>query len=118
MSPNTKARVKYARGTQLGLRLVTLLGALGSLFCSIVIKNAAVTVIWIIRAGVSHYQHCFRGTTANSQSPLLPYCTRFMASIISPVLQSLGHLPPKPAMDSSPQSLTQDSFRFMFLQPS
>lgn len=53
MHPNTKNRVKYTRGTQLGLRVVTLLGALGSLFCSIVITNAATTVIWIIRAGVS-----------------------------------------------------------------
>jgi hypothetical protein len=54
MHHNTKNRVKYTRGTQLGLRIVTLLGALGSLFCSIVIKNASPTVIWIIRAGVSH----------------------------------------------------------------
>jgi len=53
MNPRTKVWVKYARKTQLGLRVVTLLGALGSLFCSIVIKGAAVTVIWIIRAGVS-----------------------------------------------------------------
>ncbi|KAJ5569451.1 uncharacterized protein N7459_008881 [Penicillium hispanicum] len=51
MSSNTKNRVKYARGTQLGLRAITLLGALASLFCSIVIKGAATTVIWIIRAG-------------------------------------------------------------------
>jgi hypothetical protein len=53
MSHKTKDRVKYARSTQLALRVLTLLGALGSLFCSIVIKGAAVTVIWIIRAGVS-----------------------------------------------------------------
>lgn len=53
MSPNTKKHVKWSRGTQLGLRSITLLGALASLFCSIVIKNAAVAVIWIIRAGVS-----------------------------------------------------------------
>ncbi|KAJ5133132.1 hypothetical protein N7526_004497 [Penicillium atrosanguineum] len=51
MHPNTKNRVKYTRGTQLGLRVLTILGALGSLFCSIVIKDAATTVIWIIRAG-------------------------------------------------------------------
>ncbi|KAJ5394611.1 uncharacterized protein N7487_012252 [Penicillium crustosum] len=51
MSHKTKDRVKYARSTQLALRVLTLLGALGSLFCSIVIKGAAVTVIWIIRAG-------------------------------------------------------------------
>lgn len=53
MSHKTKGRVKYARSTQLALRVLTLLGAVGSLFCSIVIKGAAVTVIWIIRAGVS-----------------------------------------------------------------
>ena len=53
MNPKTKNRVKYARGTQLGLRSLTLLGALSSLFCSIIIKGAATTVIWIIRAGVS-----------------------------------------------------------------
>jgi hypothetical protein len=53
MSPHTKNRVNYARRTQLALRVLTLLGALGSLFCSIVINNVATTVIWIIRAGVS-----------------------------------------------------------------
>lgn len=58
MSPNTKKHVKWARGTQLGLRAVTLLGALASLFFSIVIKNAAATIIWIMRAGVSvHHLH-------------------------------------------------------------
>ncbi|KAJ5175824.1 uncharacterized protein N7482_001701 [Penicillium canariense] len=51
MSPKTKVRVTYARRTQLGLRIIALLGALGSLFCSIVITNIATTVIWIIRAG-------------------------------------------------------------------
>ncbi|KAJ5363475.1 uncharacterized protein N7496_009188 [Penicillium cataractarum] len=51
MSPHTKNRVNYARRTQLALRVLTLLGALGSLFCSIVINNVATTVIWIIRAG-------------------------------------------------------------------
>jgi len=54
MNPNTKNRVKYTRGTQLGLRVLTLLAALGSLFCSIVIKNASAAIIWVIRAGVSH----------------------------------------------------------------
>lgn len=53
MNPRTKDRVKYARTTQLVLRVLTLLGALGALFCSVVIKGAAATVIWIIRAGVS-----------------------------------------------------------------
>lgn len=53
MSPNTKKRVKYVRGIQLALRVITLLGALASLFCAVVIKDVAMTVIWIIRAGVS-----------------------------------------------------------------
>jgi hypothetical protein len=52
MSPNTKSRVKYARSIQLVLRLVTFVGALGSLFCSIVLTHVPTTVIWIIRAGV------------------------------------------------------------------
>ncbi|KAF3394124.1 hypothetical protein F1880_004665 [Penicillium rolfsii] len=51
MNPNTKTRVKIARRTQLVLRVFALLGALGSLFCSIVINQVATTVIWIIRAG-------------------------------------------------------------------
>jgi hypothetical protein len=53
MSPNTKTKVTVARQIQLVLRVFALLGALGSLFCSIVINNVATTVIWIIRAGVS-----------------------------------------------------------------
>ncbi|KAJ5645922.1 hypothetical protein N7490_002294 [Penicillium lividum] len=51
MNPKVKKWVKGVRGTQLGLRVITLLGALASLFCSIVIKNADTTVIWIMRAG-------------------------------------------------------------------
>jgi hypothetical protein len=61
MSPYTKDRVKWARIAQLTLRVITLLGALGSLFCSIVITGAAVTVIWIIRVGVS-ISHLTGGT--------------------------------------------------------
>lgn len=53
MSPKTKTWVKSVRGCQLGLRIITLLGALASLFCSIVIKNASTSIIWIMRAGVS-----------------------------------------------------------------
>lgn len=53
MSRKTKPRVILGRKIQLGLRVLTLLGALGSLFCAIVIKNAAVSVIWIVRVGVS-----------------------------------------------------------------
>ncbi|KAJ5805311.1 hypothetical protein N7474_011198 [Penicillium riverlandense] len=51
MSPHTKTRVQYARSTQLVLRLVAFVGALGSLFCSIVMTHVPTTVIWIIRAG-------------------------------------------------------------------
>ncbi|EAW14116.1 uncharacterized protein ACLA_071490 [Aspergillus clavatus NRRL 1] len=51
MSPRTKSKVFYGRRIQLGLRVLALLGALGALFCGIVIKNIAVTIIWIIRAG-------------------------------------------------------------------
>ncbi|GFF40870.1 hypothetical protein IFM58399_06070 [Aspergillus lentulus] len=51
MSPSTKGRVFYGRKVQLGLRVLALLGALGSLFCAIVIKNVAVTIIWIVRVG-------------------------------------------------------------------
>ncbi|KAJ6155307.1 hypothetical protein N7470_005873 [Penicillium chermesinum] len=51
MSPKTKTWVKGLRGSQLGLRIITLLGALASLFCAIVIKNAATSTIWIMRAG-------------------------------------------------------------------
>lgn len=53
MSPSTKGRVFYGRKVQLGLRVLALLGGLGSLFCAIVIKNVAVSIIWIIRVGVS-----------------------------------------------------------------
>lgn len=59
MNPNTKSRVKFARKTQLGLRVVTLLSALCSLFCSIVISGASATVIWVIRAGVSLHLNGF-----------------------------------------------------------
>ncbi|PYI28504.1 hypothetical protein BP00DRAFT_377198 [Aspergillus indologenus CBS 114.80] len=51
LSPHTKSRVIYGRKVQLGLRVLALIGALGSLFCSIVIKNAANTIIWIVRVG-------------------------------------------------------------------
>jgi hypothetical protein len=65
MSPQTKNRVNFARRTQLVLRVFTLLGALGSLFCSIVINNVATTVIWIIRAGVSDAAQTRLDLTAN-----------------------------------------------------
>lgn len=52
MSPRTKGKVKYGRMIQLGLRVLALIGAAGSLFCAVVIKGAAV-ITWIIRVGVS-----------------------------------------------------------------
>ncbi|OQE34685.1 hypothetical protein PENCOP_c016G01651 [Penicillium coprophilum] len=71
MSYKTKDRVKYARSSQLALRVLTLLGALGSLFCSIVIKGAATTVIWIIRAGpIVAILHTIYGIYHNSRSAL------------------------------------------------
>ncbi|KAJ5123849.1 uncharacterized protein N7515_007674 [Penicillium bovifimosum] len=71
MSDKTKDRVKYSRATQLALRVITLLGALGSLFCSIVIKGAAVTVIWIIRAGpIVAILHTIYGLYHNSKNAL------------------------------------------------
>ncbi|KAL3462912.1 hypothetical protein BJX64DRAFT_258412 [Aspergillus heterothallicus] len=51
MSPRTKGKVFYGRRVQLGLRVLELIGALGSLFCSIVIKGVATSIIWIIRVG-------------------------------------------------------------------
>ncbi|KAJ5172876.1 hypothetical protein N7492_005469 [Penicillium capsulatum] len=71
MNPKTKSRVKCARGTQFGLRIVTLLGALCSLFCSVVIKGAAVTVIWIIRAGpIVAILHTIYGIYHLARSPV------------------------------------------------
>lgn len=67
MSTNTKKHVTWARGTQLGLRSVTLLGALASLFFSIVIKNAATTIIWIMRAGVSVHHPRLHNAITNSK---------------------------------------------------
>lgn len=52
MSPYTKYKVKYGRILQLGLRVLALIGAIGSLFCAVVVKGAAV-IIWIIRVAVS-----------------------------------------------------------------
>ncbi|KAL2872769.1 uncharacterized protein BJX67DRAFT_369299 [Aspergillus lucknowensis] len=53
MSPRTKGKVFYGRRTQLGLRVLELIGALGSLFCAIVVKNIAATIVWIVRVGPS-----------------------------------------------------------------
>ncbi|KAL2820413.1 hypothetical protein BJX63DRAFT_380744 [Aspergillus granulosus] len=51
MSPRTKGKVFYGRRVQLGLRVLALIGALGSLFCAIVIKGVATSIIWIVRVG-------------------------------------------------------------------
>ncbi|KAJ5703046.1 hypothetical protein N7488_010594 [Penicillium malachiteum] len=51
MNPRTKTWVKGVRWTQGSLRSITLLGALASLFFSIVVKDVGTTVVWIIRAG-------------------------------------------------------------------
>lgn len=53
MSPRTKAKVFYGRKVQLGFRVLALLGALGSLFCAIVVKTVPVVMVWIIRVAVS-----------------------------------------------------------------
>ena len=82
MNPKAKKWIKGVRGTQLGLRSITLLGALASLFCSIVIKNADTKMIWIMRAGVS-YSFQWIKLNANYCSLLSQFCTPSMASTIS-----------------------------------
>ncbi|EER39346.1 conserved hypothetical protein [Histoplasma capsulatum H143] len=49
MSPKTKHRVKYTRTFQLVLRVCTLIGGLGLLFCVICINKTAGVVSWMIR---------------------------------------------------------------------
>lgn len=53
MSPKTKGRVLHGRRIQQGLRVLALLGAIGSLFCAIIIQNLPASIVWIIRVGVS-----------------------------------------------------------------
>lgn len=53
MSPRTKGQVLYGRRIQLALRVLALVGALGSLFCSIIITGLSAAIVWIIRVGVS-----------------------------------------------------------------
>ncbi|RMJ23577.1 hypothetical protein PHISP_05560 [Aspergillus sp. HF37] len=50
MSPRTKGRVKHGRSILLCLRVLALVGAVGSLFCAVVIKGHA-AITWIIRVG-------------------------------------------------------------------
>lgn len=103
MNPKTKDRVKYARKTQLGLRITTLLAALCSLFCSVVIKGASVTVIWIIRAGVSTEFHAVNIHFADRSSLLSQSCTLSMEYAIMAALQSPGRQPRRPAMAYLPR---------------
>lgn len=51
MNPKTKVRVKRARSVQLFLRVCALLGALGAVFCVILINKTSSAVGWIIRVG-------------------------------------------------------------------
>ena len=48
---NTKNRVKRAWRTQIVLRALALLGAIGAVFCIITIRNTSTAVSWIIRVG-------------------------------------------------------------------
>lgn len=52
MSPRTKDKVKWVRLTQLFIRILSLLGAGGMLFCVICIKNTDSSTSWIIRVPV------------------------------------------------------------------
>jgi hypothetical protein len=58
MSESTKPKIKWARVVLLNLRICTLLGALGLLFCIICIKPTGISVDWILRVapgiGVLH----------------------------------------------------------------
>ena len=53
MNPKTKLYVKIARGTQLFLRLCSLLGAVGLLLCTIFIRGTQDTEGWLMRIPVS-----------------------------------------------------------------
>lgn len=52
MSRHTKARVTHTRRFQLFLRVLSVLGALGILFCVICINHTDVALGWIIRVAV------------------------------------------------------------------
>lgn len=53
MSPKTKGWVLNGRRVQLGLRVLALLGAIGALFCAIIITSLPASIVWIVRVGVS-----------------------------------------------------------------
>ncbi|KAB8278558.1 hypothetical protein BDV30DRAFT_203216 [Aspergillus minisclerotigenes] len=92
MHPNTKNRVIYGRKVQLGLRILQLIGALGSLFCAIVIKNAAAALIWIVRVGpavaILHtlygIYHLCRSITrpAGTQASYMLFCGTFDLGLV------------------------------------
>ncbi|GES57153.1 hypothetical protein ATEIFO6365_0001044000 [Aspergillus terreus] len=72
MSPRTKAKVFYGRKVQLGFRVLALLGALGSLFCAIVVKNVPAVMVWIIRVAVTvAILHCLYGIYHLCRSPVM-----------------------------------------------
>ncbi|WEW57193.1 hypothetical protein PRK78_002655 [Emydomyces testavorans] len=81
MSPRTKQRVKYARWFQLALRTLTLIGALGILFCVICIKGTTVTLAWMIRVppcvSIIHtiygIYHLFRSAAARTPASSASY---------------------------------------------
>ena len=60
MSPRTKGTVKNLRWIQLGLRVLTLIGALGMLFVVICVQGTSGSVGWIIRVAVSFLLLCCR----------------------------------------------------------
>lgn len=55
MSRHTKARVTHTRRFQLLLRVLSVLGAIGILFCVICINHTDVALGWIIRVAVSRF---------------------------------------------------------------
>jgi hypothetical protein len=59
MSPYTKVRVKRTRLVQLLLRIFSLVGSVGILFCVICINRTDVALGWIIRVAVSDMHHQF-----------------------------------------------------------
>lgn len=52
MSRHTKARVTHTRRVQLLFRIISVIGAIGILFCVICISNTGVALGWIIRVAV------------------------------------------------------------------
>jgi hypothetical protein len=84
MSRHTKARVTHTRRFQLFLRVLSVLGALGILFCVICINHTDVALGWIIRVAVSRpgYGNMCKLLTCNSQA--LRFFTTSMQSIILP----------------------------------